>query len=82
MQEAAGTNLEMKYTGIRQGKVTQWVVMHHILKVCAREKGYEGGRLRRDAWWRQEVAETQLIKTLAEIYQEARRMQSRKRNTQ
>ena len=53
-----------------------------IFDMCAGEKGYEGGGLMRDAWWHQEVVETQLRTTLDEILQEARRRQQGKRDMQ
>ena len=65
--------MDTTYIRRRNGKVTQWVDLRPISKVYAREKGYEGGGSRRDAWWRQEVAETRLRATLEEILREARR---------
>ena len=35
VQEAAGNNLAMKYIGIRQETVAQWVALRPIFKVCA-----------------------------------------------
>ena len=36
-------------------------------EVCEREKGYEGRGHRKESLWRQEEAETKLMKTLDEI---------------
>ena len=41
MREAAGMQLVINYIGIRQATVAQWVEIHPLLEVCAREKGYE-----------------------------------------
>ena len=46
--EAAGTQVEMTYIRRRQGTLTQWVVLHMIFKICARDTGYEGGGRIRD----------------------------------
>ena len=41
--------------------------------MCAGEKGYEGGGLRREAWWHQEATEKQLRETFKGVSQEANR---------
>ena len=49
VQEAAVTQLVMTYIGRRQATVEQWVALRSLFKVCARDKGYEGGgRTRED----------------------------------
>ena len=73
VREAAGTQSAMTYIGIRQATVAQWVVLRSLFKMCAREKGYEGGGRRRGAWWRQEAAEKQLRATLSGISREDKR---------
>ena len=40
--------------------------MRMIFKVCAGEKGYDGGGCSRDSWWCQEVSEKQIWSTLVE----------------
>ena len=62
----------MTYIGIRQATRAQWVVLWPIFEVCAGDKGYEGRGHRREAWWRQEAAEKQLMASLAEIFLEAK----------
>ena len=54
VQETAGTQSEMTYIGRRQSTVAQWMSLRPIFKVCEGGKGYEGGGLRREAWWLQE----------------------------
>ena len=71
--EAEGMQLSMTYIGKQQATVAQWVALQPIFEVCAEEKGYEGGKHRREAWWRQEAIEKQLRSTLAGILQEAKR---------
>ena len=73
VRKAVGTQSAMTYIGRRQGTVAQWVALRLIFKVCARDTGYEGGDFRRDAFWRQEAAETQIRETLEEILRETRR---------
>ena len=72
VQEAVGTQSAMTYIGRIQGTVAQWVALHPIFEVCAREAGYEGGGCRRVALWRQDAAETQIRETLEEILRETR----------
>ena len=60
----AVTQLEITYIGILQATVAQWVALRPIFEVCAGENGYDGGGLRREAWWRQEASEKQLRATL------------------
>ena len=55
IQEAAGTQSARIYIERRQATVVQWVVIHPLFEVCARETGYEGGERRRKVWWRQEA---------------------------
>ena len=66
--------MAMNYIGIQQGAVAQLVELQTIFEICAGEKGYEGGGLGRDTWWRKEATETQLRLTLDKILQETRRM--------
>ena len=54
MQEAVVIQLVMNYIGRQQGAVAQWVELQTIFDMCAGDKGYEGGGLRRDVWWLQE----------------------------
>ena len=70
----------MTYIGIRQGTVAQWVTLRPIFEVHAREKGYEGGRCRRDVWWCKEAVETQIRITLDKISRESRSRCQGKRN--
>ena len=72
----------MNHIGIQHGTVTQWVALQPIFEVRAGEKGYEGVGYRRDTWWFQEAAETQLRKTLDEISRESRRRRWSKKDTQ
>ena len=53
-----------------------------IFEVCARETGYDGLGRRRYAWWRQDVAKTQLRETLNEISWESRSRGWGEKNTQ
>ena len=73
MQETVGNQLVMNYIWIQQGTVAQWVELQTLFEMCAGEKGYGRGGLRRDAWWRQEAVETHLRTTLDEILEEARK---------
>ena len=61
------------YIGRRQTTVAQWVALRPTFEVCNGEKGYKGGGLRKEAWWRQEATEKQLWYTLAGVSQEASR---------
>ena len=54
------------YIEKQQATVAQWVALHPLFEVCARETGYEGGGRRRKVWWRQEATEKQLQDTLEE----------------
>ena len=73
VQKAAVTQSGMTYIGRRQSTVAQWVVLHPSFGLFSRETGYEGRRHRRNAWWSQEAAETQIRATLEEILREDRR---------
>ena len=72
----------MTYIGIIQGAMAQWVAMRPILEVCARDTGCEGGGLRREEWWRQEVPETQIRETLEETSWESSRRRRGDRSMQ
>ena len=61
------------YIEQQQATVAQWVALHPLFEVCARETGYEGGGRRRKAWWRQEAKEKQLCDTLADSREAKRR---------
>ena len=50
-----------------------------IFELCAGDKGYKGGGLRRDAWWCQEAAEKRHRSTLAYVLREANRREQRGR---
>ena len=52
------------YIERRQEIVAQWLVLCPLFEVCEREKGYEGGGHRREAWWCQDAKEKQLWATL------------------
>ena len=73
VQEAVGNKLATTYIRRRQGTVGQCVALRIILKICARETVYEGGKRKRETWGRQEAPETQLKKILGGILQEVRR---------
>ena len=60
IQEAAGNQSARIYIERRQATVVQWVALHPLFEVCAREKGYDGGGRRRKTCWRQEATEKQL----------------------
>ena len=49
------------------------MALHPILDVCDRETGYAGGGRRQDPWRRQTAARKQLITTLKEILETARK---------
>ena len=53
VQSSAGMKSVVTHIRCRQGTVEQWVALRPIFKLCAREKGYEGGRGggKRDSWW-------------------------------
>ena len=55
VQEAVGTQSDMTYIGRQKATMTQWVALRPLFEVCARDKGYEGGRRRGKAWWHQEA---------------------------
>ena len=57
VREVAQTQSAMTYIGRRQATVAQWVALRPLFGVFAREKGYEEGGSRREAWWRQEATE-------------------------
>ena len=57
-------NSDIIYIEQRQATGAQWVVIHPLFEVCARETGYGGGGWRRKAWWSQEATEKQLRATL------------------
>ena len=63
----------MIYIGIWKATVAQWVALRTRFKVCAGEKGYEGGGNMREAWWRKEATEKQLRATLSGISRESKR---------
>ena len=44
----------------KKGTVEHWVALRPTSEVCTRDMGYEGEGSKRDAWWRQEAAETYL----------------------
>ena len=64
VREGASTQSEKNSIGQIQGTVSQWVALLPILKLCARDTGYEGKGCRRDAWWIQEARETHIRETL------------------
>ena len=55
------------YIDKRQATVAEWVALRPILGVCDRETDYEGGRRRREPWWRQMAARNHLSATLEDI---------------
>ena len=65
-REAAGTHLARIHIEQRQETAAQWVALRPLFEVCARDTGYEGGGLRKEAWWLQEATEKQLRATLVE----------------
>ena len=73
VREVVGTHSVITYIGRRQTTMAEWVALRPLYEVCAKEKGYEGGGRRREAWWRQEATEKQLWATLAGISQEDKR---------
>ena len=81
MREVEGTQSGITYIRRRHRTVEKCVAVQTIFGVCARETGYEGGGHRMEAWWHQEVPETQLRVTLENISREDRRMQQGKNNT-
>ena len=67
MIQAAGAKHLWGYIDRRQATVAEWVYLRQIIKVCAKETGYEvGGRLSKQ-WWQQMAGEHQLKTTLKEI---------------
>ena len=73
VREAVGTQSEMIYIGRQQATVAQWVALQPIFELCVGEKGYEGGRSRREPWWRQEATEKRLQETFAGVSMEEKR---------
>ena len=71
---------EAVYIGCSQGAVAQWVPLISIFEVSTREHVYEGQRLRRNPWWRQEAPDVILRETLEDISREARITQRRRYN--
>ena len=55
VREAEGMQTDMTYIRRWQETVAQWVALHPLFEVFARDKGYEGGGLRRESWWLQVV---------------------------
>ena len=45
------------YIERQKSTVAQWVELRPLFDVCEKGKGYNGGGLRRKAWWRQEATE-------------------------
>ena len=76
IREAAGTQSARIYIDRRQATLAQWVALHPLFELCARETGYEGGGRRRKVWWRQEATEKQPRATLEDLW-EAKRMRRR-----
>ena len=70
--ENAGNQYLGTYIDRSQATVVEWAALRHILEVCDRETGYEGGGRRQDPWWRQTAARNQLSVTLKEIAVTAR----------
>ena len=56
-------NSDIIYIEQRQATGAQWVVIHPLFEVCARETCYAGGRRRREAWGHQKATEKQLRTT-------------------
>ena len=67
IDEKLVTQLDRIYIEQRQETVAQWVALHPLFEVCARETGYEGGGRRRKVWWCQEARENNFV-PLCKIY--------------
>ena len=65
--EAAGTQSETTYIGLRQGTMVQWVALRLIFEVLTRDNGYEGEGSGMDAWWHHKTPDTQLREILKDI---------------
>ena len=73
VREAALTQSVIIYMGIRQSTGAQWVVLRPIFEVCVGENCYEGGGIKREAWWCPEAIEKQLRAILVGFLWEASR---------
>ena len=73
IREEAGTQLDRIYIEQQQATVAQWVALHPLFEVCARETWYEGGGLSRKVCWCQEARRKQLCATLEELREDKRR---------
>ena len=67
-----GTQPLGAYIYRQQATVAEWVVLCPILEVCDKDTCYEVGGRRREPWWRQRTARTQMSATLKEILASAR----------
>ena len=68
IRKKAVTQLARIYIERRQETVAQWVALHPLFEVCARETWYEGGGLSRKVWWFQEARRKQLCATLEDLW--------------